>query len=124
MVSALFGLVLVVHGLVHLTWVAPKPDDPSYPFRLTQSALFRKADPKTLAGLGAFLVLVSTTSFLIAGLGVWGVPGFADVWRIAAIVGSTISLVVVATFWHRWFLVGPILDVAIILAAIVGWPVS
>jgi hypothetical protein len=123
MVPALFGLVLVVHGLIHLTWIAPKPDDPSYPFRLSHPALFRRANPKFVAGIGAALVLVSTLAFLIAGVGVWGVPGFAGIWRGAAVVGSALSLVVVATFWHRWLLVGPILDVVIIIAAVLGWPV-
>jgi len=124
MVPALFGLVLVVHGLIHLTWVAPKPDDPSYPFRLSHPAVFKRMDPKRVAGVGAALVLISTVSFLIAGLGVWGVPGFAEVWRVAAIVGSAISLAVVATFWHRWLMVGPMLDIAIIIAAVAGWPVA
>jgi hypothetical protein len=123
MARALFGLVLVVHGLIHLTWVAPKPDDPSYPFRLTHPAVFKRIDPKAVAGVGAALVLVSTLSFLVAALGVWGVPGFEEVWRVAAILGSALSLIVVATFWHRWLLVGPILDLAIIVAAVVGWPV-
>ena len=123
MVRSLFGLVLVVHGLIHLTWVAPKPDDPTYPFRLSHPTVFKRADPKLVAGIGAFLVLVSTTAFLIAGFGVWGVPGLTEVWRVAAIVGSAISLVVVGMFWHRWFLAGPILDIAIIIAAVVGWPV-
>lgn len=124
MMPALFGLMLVVHGLIHLTWVAPKPDDPGYPFRLTDSALFKRVDARTLAGIGAALVLASTAAFVIAGIGVWGVPGFEQVWRVAAIVGSTISLVVVATFWHRWFLMGPLLDIGIIVAAVVGWPVA
>jgi hypothetical protein len=123
MASALFGLFLVIHGLIHLSWVAPKPDDPSYPFRLTGPAMFRKANPRALAGVGAALVVVSTVAFVIAGVGVWGVPGFEAIWRGAAIVGSTLSLLVVATFWHRWFMAGPVLDVAIIVAAFAGWPV-
>jgi hypothetical protein len=122
MAGALFGLLLVVHGLVHLTWIAPKPDDPEYPFRLTHSPVFKGANSKVLSGIGAVLVVVSTLAFLIAGLGVWGVPGFSDVWRVAAIVGAAFSILVVAVFWHRWFLAGPLLDVAIIVAAIIGGP--
>ena len=123
MVRALFGLVLVVHGLIHLTWVAPKPDDPSYPFRLSSPAVFKRADPKVVAGIGAALVLVSTRHSWSPGSACGECPGSRQVWRGAAIVGSTLSLLVVATFWHRWLLVGPILDMAIIVAAVVGWPV-
>ncbi len=123
MAQALFGLLLVVHGLIHLTWIAPKPDDPTYPFRLSSPTIFKRADKALVAGIGAALVLVSTTAFLVAALGVWGVPVADAIWRPAAIIGSALSLLVVVTFWHRWFLGGPVLDVAIIIAAIVGWPV-
>lgn len=124
MARALFGLVLVVHGLIHLTWIAPKPDDPSYPFRLTDPTVFKKADPRLVAGIGAVLVLISTFAFLIAGFAVWGVPHLDYIWQVSAIVGAILSLVVVTVFWHRWFLFGPILDVAIIVVAILGWPLG
>ncbi len=122
MIVALFGFVLIVHGLVHLSWLAPQPDDPGYPFRLTDSAIFRRADPTFLARVGGAFVLVSTIALVLAGLGVLGVPGLAAIWRPLAVIGAAISLVVVATFWHRWFLIGPLLDVAIIVAAVLGWP--
>jgi hypothetical protein len=124
MANALFGLFLVVHGLIHLSWIAPKPDDPSYPFRLSDPAVFKRADPRTIAGIGAVLVVVSTLAFVVAGLGVWDVAGLQSVWRAAAVLGAVLSLVVVATFWHRWFLAGPLLDLAIIAAAVVGWPIA
>ncbi len=122
MVRALFGLLLVVHGLIHLGWIAPKPDDPSYPFRLSEPKLFRGSDTGTVALVGAVLVVVSTVAFVVAGFALWIVPELPLIWRLSAMIGAVASLVVVATFWHRWFLVAPILDVAIIVAAALGWP--
>lgn len=124
MIVALFGLLLVVHGLIHLGWIAPKPDDPGYPFRLSEPKVFRRAEGETVALVGAVLVVVSTVALVIAGFALWIVPEVSMVWRVSAIVGAATSLLVVFTFWHRWFLVAPLLDIVIIVAAILGWPTA
>jgi hypothetical protein len=122
-VTLLFGLFLIAHGLIHLLWVVPIPDDPAFPFTLARSPWFktREGDPG-LRAVGIALVALAVAEFALAGLGVMGVPLLVQGWRILAIVGALDSLLVTGLFWNRQLWPGPILDIAIIVAAVLGWP--
>jgi hypothetical protein len=43
------------------------------------------------------------------------------VWGAAAVLGSTLSIVLIAILWDRDFIFGPIVDVAIIAVVLLGW---
>jgi len=122
LLTIVFGLFLIVHGLIHALWLVPKPADPKWPFDLSRSPMLRAASPATLRPIGTVLVYLAIVEFAFAGLGVLGVPELVGVWRIVAVVGAIDSLAAIALFWNRQFVVGALLDVAIIAAAVLGWP--
>jgi hypothetical protein len=117
-----FGVFLVLHALVHVAWLAPKPNDPSYPFRIDSSPLLPGASESLVRGLGQGLAVAALLAFVLAGLGVLGVPGLAAAWKIAAVVGAVASLALVAVFWDKYFVAGPILNTGILVAVYMGWP--
>ena len=117
-----FGLFLIAHGLVHVLWLVPRPDDPKWPFDVSRSRMLIKTSPTTLRLVGTVLVSLAMAEFVLAGLGVLGVPALSGVWRVVAIVGAADSLAVIALFWNRQFVFGAALNVAIVLAAVLGWP--
>ncbi|MBE0476029.1 MAG: hypothetical protein IBX62_02900 [Coriobacteriia bacterium] len=122
MARSLFGAFVILHGLIHLAWVTPGPDDPAYPFDLTRSPLLPRSEPSVLVAAGRTLVAVTVLAFTAAGLGLLGVPGAAAAWRVAAAAGALGSLALTALFWHRWFVAVPVLDAGILAAALSGWP--
>jgi len=62
-------------------------------------------------------------AFVVAGLGVLGVPILRDAWRVLAVISASASLLLLVVFWHPWLIVGVLLDVRILLALIVShWP--
>ena len=62
-------------------------------------------------------------TFVVAGLGVLGVPILRDAWRVLAVISASPSLLLLVVFWHPWLIVGVLLDVRILLALIVShWP--
>jgi len=118
----LLGIFLFVHGLIHLGWATPRPADPAYPFVTTSSRLLPFLPAPMLSPLGRALAVLTALAFTVAALGVIGVPGLSGIWGVAAIVGSVLSLVACAVFWHPWLVAGPLLDIAIIVAVTQGWP--
>jgi hypothetical protein len=110
------GLLLVAHGLVHLLYLTPKEDDPSFPFTLKESWLVPEAVRRPV-GLG--LLAATVAAFALLGLTVWGVPGLSGVWSVIATVAAALSLVLLVAFWNSHLFVGIGIDVALIaLAAI------
>lgn len=124
MTRVLFGVFLLLHAMIHLGWTSPKPDDPKYPFITTQSRLLPSLSAQTLGPLATALVVLIVVAYGAAALGLFGVPFLSGIWGAAAIAGSVVSLIACAVFWHPWFVAGPVIDVAIIAAVILGWPVS
>ena len=121
--TSLFGVFLVAHGLIHLLWVVPIPADPAFPFTLDRSPWFKgREGDRGLRAVGTALVVLAVAEFALAGLGVIGVPLLVQGWRVLAIVGAADSLLVTALFWNPRLWPGPVLDIAIIVAAILGWP--
>lgn len=118
----LFGLLMIVHGLVHAGLTpAPIPNDSeskpgafftasSRSWLLPQLGLNAPA----VRWIGIVLVALSTLGFVLAGLGVLGVPGLTLVWRTLAIGSSCLSLLLLILFWHPWIIVGALIDVVIL----------
>ena len=114
MVKFLLGAFLIAHGLVHAGLAAaPNPDKADS----TGGAFFTAANRSWLlpqAGLndavvqwiGVVLVILTTLGFVVAGLGVFGVPGLSEVWRTVAVVSACLSLSLLIVFWHPWLVVG------------------
>jgi hypothetical protein len=73
--------------------------------------------------IGIILVILAALGFILAGLGVIGVPGLNDVWRTVAVVSACVSLLLLIVFWHTWLMVGVLIDIGILIALLwLDWP--
>jgi hypothetical protein len=122
-----FAAFVFVHGLVHASWLSPAPPakegGPAWPFDLTRSRLLSAlgAPSEAIHPLGMGLVAMTLVAFALSALGAAGVPGFAGAWAGITTVASLASILLIVTFWNRWFPVGLLLDVALIVTAVGGW---
>lgn len=122
----IFGSFLIAHGLIHIMWFIPEPDNPGgppWPFGLEDSWLLNAVGvPGGLVrGLSITLAILSVVGFVAAGLGVLGVPGLASLWSVLTVIAAVVSLVLVLLFWHLYFIVGLALDIAFLATTVGGW---
>lgn len=106
------GFLLVAHGLVHLLYLID--DVPE--FSLEDSWLVPESVSRSVA---LALTFATIAAFTLLGLAVWGVPGLTAVWPALAIIGSTLSLLLLIAFWSWSLVFGVLIDVAIIAIAVV-----
>ena len=109
------GLFVVAHGLVHLLYVIPKQDDPSFPFTLQESWLVPAAVRRPS---GVVLVAATVSLFALLGLAVWGVPGLSGAWPVIAIVAAALSFSLLVAFWNSHLFVGIGIDLALVALAV------
>ncbi len=127
----LFAIFLIAHGLVHAGLAAaPIPNDPE----AKPGAFFTAAGRSWLLAqlglsapvvqwVGVILVALTTVGFVLAGLGVFGVPGLTTIWRTVAVISSCLSLLLLALFWHLWLVVGLLIDIGLLVALLwMKWP--
>jgi hypothetical protein len=131
--KTIIALFLIAHGLVHAGLAAaPDPDDPeskpgAFFTSLERSWLLPKVGLSTVVvqWIGIVLVAVATLGFVLAGLGVFGVPGLSEIWRTLSLISAGVSLLLLVLFWHLWLIVGLLLDIGILVALLwVDWPAT
>jgi hypothetical protein len=129
-VEAVFAVFLIAHGLVHaILAAAPRPDVPDakpLTFWTRPSKLLPGIVESIARPLATVLWIVSTLLFVTAGLGLLGVPGVSEIWSGLATAGAITSLLLLLIFWHKWLILGVLIDLGLILALVVfSWtPVS
>ena len=114
MVRTVVGLLLIAHGLVHLLYLMPRPeDDPSYPFvpETRWSAKLVGVEPSTAKTVAASLAVAVAAVLLVSGIALFA---DADIWKVAAATGSLLSLALLLLFFHPWLTIGVAIDVAIL----------
>jgi len=125
------GIFLIAHGLVHsILAVAPNPGDADAKPGAFFTAVERSwllpqlgLDATAIRWIGIILVAAATTGFVLAGLGVLGVPGLSAIWRTAAVVSSCVSLLLLILFWHPWLIIGVLIDIAVLITLLwAKWP--
>lgn len=128
------ALFLIAHGLIHMSLSnvpVPQPGAMHTPFWPSWwRAEIDKTWPISRLGLpdgfvrtlGWVLWLVVTVGFAIAGLGLLGLPVVNAIWPAAAVGSSVISILLLALYWHPWFVMGPTLDLLILAAIYFHWP--
>ena len=117
MVRVIVGLFLVAHGLVHLLYFVPRPDDPAYPF-VPKDRWFAKAlglQPSAAKAVARTLAVVCAIALAISGV---ALLASADLWEPAAVVGSATSLLLMLLFFHPWLVIGIAIDVAILASVL------
>jgi len=122
--KTLTGLLMIAHGLVHWVLLAPNPDVEGSGFAgfIKKSWLVTRTgmDESTAFWIGIVLMAIISIGFMVAGIAVFASQAW---WRPLAIAMAVISVVLLALFWHKWLVVGPALDVAIIVSLIFfKWP--
>jgi hypothetical protein len=109
------GVLLVAHGLVHLLFIAPDADDPSYAFSLDSSWLL----PATARRPVAYVLMAAVVAaFGASALALWGVPGLSAVWPWITIVAAGLSLVLLIVFWDARLFIGVIISLVMIALAV------
>jgi hypothetical protein len=127
----IIALFLIAHGLVHAGLAAaPNPNDPE----TKPGAFFTSPERSWLLPnlginssavqwIGIILVALATLGFILAGLGVFGIPGLAEAWRTIAVFSAVVSLLLLVLFWHPWIIVGILIDIGILLSILwADWP--
>ena len=113
--NILLGLFLVGHGIIHLGYLTSPPDDPKYPFRLSQSWLItRRGFPAApVAITGTTLGLIAVIGFAMAALAKIGIlPAAWDSSLIAISAVASMSLLLLA--WHQWLVLGVIINLVLL----------
>jgi hypothetical protein len=131
MLKIALGIFLMAHGAVHaILAVAPNPGEEEARPGAFFTAVDRSwllpqlgLDAGVIRWIGIILVALSALGFILAGLGVLGVPGLSAVWRSVAIGSSCLSLLLLILFWYPWLIVGVAIDIAVLLMLIwAKWP--
>lgn len=107
------SLFLIGHGLIHASYLTPKPDDPKYPFDFTKS-WFANLVGDASKPIGVTLALAVVACFVLAGLGVLGVPGLENSWKLFTTVGAVLSSLLLALYWHPWLVLGFVINAVLI----------
>jgi hypothetical protein len=116
----LFGLLLLVHGAIHLAWFMPVPEDPKWPFAW-RSPWLPKVSEGTLRAVGTATISLMFLCYVVAALGAFGVAFLAGTWIPLAVLASALSFMTIAVLWNPWFVAGPTVDLVIAAAALLNW---
>jgi hypothetical protein len=114
MVRILTGSFLIAHGLVHLLYLMPRPeDDASYPFVPEErwSARLVGLEPATAKRVAAALAIGCAIVLFVSGVGLFA---DADVWKPMAAAGALLSLALLLLFFHPWLTIGVAIDAGIL----------
>ena len=126
MFTAALSTFLLVHGLVHLAIWIPHPDSETGkppPFVPDHSTLLTatRVPEEATHQLSIALAAGSAVGFVLTGVGValsadWAVP--------MAIASALLGLCLNGVFFHPWLIIGVLLDLTVLSAAILQWPIA
>jgi len=124
--SFIAALLLIAHGLVHASFISPRPPDkpgaPQWPFDLSRSRVLTPLGLGSGAsrGIGIGLLVVTVAGYVVAALALLGILPALFVPGIVA--GSAASLVMLALFFHPWLVLGVVIDIVLLWAVLLnGW---
>jgi hypothetical protein len=114
---SLLALFVIAHGLIHLSYATPQPKNATgWPFQLEHSWLLSSVGLGGIARqVGLFLGVVTTIGFVLAGLGLLGVPWLSDAWQTLMIVGAAASILLLTLFWNRMLIMGLVIDAGLMI---------
>lgn len=119
--KTLLALFTVAHGLMHFSYLTPKPNDPKYAFHFDRS-WFSHLVGAGAQPTGTIMVLITVTLLALAGLGIWGIPGLATYAKALTLWGMVASLITLVLFWHPWLVLGIVIDLVFIFGILqLGW---
>lgn len=122
----LAALLLAAHGLVHASFLSPrppaKPGSPQWPFDLAHSWLLTPmgVGASVTRPIGIVLLVVVVAGYLAAALALIGI--LPALFVPGVVVGSVASIVMLALFFHRWLVLGFAIDAVLLWAVLAnGW---
>lgn len=105
----------IAHGLVHVAIWAPKYHAEKAGFDASHSWLI--GDQRTLAQVLAF---TAAALLVLAGVALWPHGGW---WRPTAVVGLSVSTVLLLLYFNPWYLFILAVNIALIVGiAFMDWP--
>ena len=130
----IIALILIAHGVVHfiLTLVPiAEPGAKRTPF--WPSWRRDATDPAWLASrlglpahwvrrIGYVLWVAALIGFVLAGLGLIGLPGLNLIWTITASFGAVASLILLLFYWHPSLFTAVIFNLAVLASVAFLWP--
>jgi hypothetical protein len=118
---------LAAHGLIHASYLTPAPprtaEGPPWPFHLDGSWITAALglDPALIRPVGLMLAAATVGLFVASALATLGwLP--ASWWSALVIGAASLSLVMLAAFFHPWLVLGMVIDLVLLWAVlVVGW---
>lgn len=120
----IIGIFFLLHGLVHPGLASAPAEDSSRAFIFLTSPghawLFQRLGmgEAAIRSIGNTLWLLATAGFMLAGLSMLQVLLPFAWWRALAGVSAAVSLALLLLYWHSWYVVGTLLNLAILAAAV------
>jgi hypothetical protein len=129
------GLFLIAHGLIHFsltTLPAATPGGPATPFwpgwwradsGSTWLVTVTGMNNSAVRAFGGLLCIAVTVGFVLAGLGLMGVPLLDEWWRALAVASAAFALPLFVLFWHPWLVLGAALNISVLVSLLwANWP--
>jgi hypothetical protein len=118
------GSLLILHGLVHLGYASPRPNDPRSlfaPERAWFASAFGLSAPAAEAVAKA-LAAITAVMLTISGIALFA---DADLWKPTAVIGAAVSCVLLVLTFHPWLTLGVAIDLFIIASVLwIHWPAA
>ena len=124
-VNVLVAGFLAAHGLVHALYLAPRPPAkagaPAWPFDLSESWLVGRwgLDVHVAVPAGTVLVIATMAGFGLSALATAGVIVPVGLWPGLALLSAATSTPLPTLFFHRYLLVGFLIDAVLLWAVLV-----
>lgn len=120
--NLLLGLFLIAHAAIHTGFVVPRPatsGGPPWPFDPSHTWLPIGLSAEGCRRLAAGMLAACLGAFVLAGIA--GVGLATHLWAPLTLIGALASAALLVLFFHRWLVVGLLIDAAVAWLAISGW---
>jgi hypothetical protein len=124
MTTLLVAVLLVVHGLLHLSiYVAPRNPQQRLPYDASRSWALEALHVGTARMHATAVALAAAVAALYVWAGLVLVHSAPAAAALAA-AGAVSALVLKGLWFNTWLTLGVALDIAVLLAVTTGWPPS
>jgi hypothetical protein len=135
-IRILTGVFLIAHAWIHIGLAqvpVPQPGGLRTPFL---PAWWRDAvdpnwpvsrlglSPQITRTLGWILWILVAAGYIAAGIMLLFIPSQVAVWQGLTVGASGLSLLLLILYWHPWYPVGALIDLALLAGVILQYPAA